>query len=491
LRFGNRKPKIEPQTVFISYRKSASQHALAVYQALYGPDIDAFADIDGTAPEAFLFRQIEARSHFVLLLTPAALEGCVNDGDPLRTEIEHAIATKRSITPVTFEGFEWNAAKVYLTGGLSELAHHSPINVPDGQFNKAMRLLQTHILKNRTDVVSPAEDKDRAVVDAMKSKFDEYPLVATNRLRVEGFISQAKEFLNAKRYNEALAAANTVVQLQPKSAAAYYSRGAIYALLDDYDRTIADCDRAIRLDPHMTFAYIWRAYAVSVKGDYARAIADYTTAIVQSPTPDGLWYCSRGLSYNQQGDQDAAIADFNESLRINPEQVFVHRNRGIAYERKGALEDAIADYSAVIRLEPASIDGYILRRMAAMKKGDYKAAVADNDVIIRLDPKNKEAYLYRGYAYTELRDYNRATEDFSRAIEIDPAFESAYNYRGYAYSKLGDYTRALADLSEAIRLFPTYLEAFKRRATVYRALDKLAEAEADEREAERLERESK
>lgn len=489
MRFGNRKPKPEPQTVFISHRKSASQHALAVYQALYGPEIDPFADIDGNASEAFLFRQIEARSHFVLLLTPAALEGCVNDGDPLRTEIEHAIAKKRSIVLVAFEGFEWNAAKVYLTGGLSELAHYSPINVPDRQFNKAMRQLQAHILKNRIDVVSPGEEKDRAVVDEMKRKFDDYPLVATNRLRVEGFISQTKEFLNAKRYDEALAAANTIVQLEPKSAVAYYSRGAIYALLDDYDRTIADCERAIRLDPRMTFAYSWRAYALSVKGDYARAIADYTTAIDQSPIPDGWWYCSRGLLYKKQGDQDAAIADFNDSLRINPEQAFVHRNRGIAYERKEMLDDAIADYSAAIRLEPASIDSYTLRSMAAMKKGDYQAAVADNDVIIKLDPKNKVAYMHRGSAYNELGEYNRAIEDFSRAIEIDPAFANPYNHRGYAYGKLGDYTRALADLSEAIRLFPTYLDVFQRRAAVYRALDKNAEADADDREAERLDRE--
>ncbi|HRF97930.1 MAG TPA: toll/interleukin-1 receptor domain-containing protein, partial [Aggregatilineales bacterium] len=70
--------KIE-KTVFISYRRTNSFHALAIYQALRARGYDVFIDyasIDSGKFDDIILNQIKARAHFIVILTPSALERC-------------------------------------------------------------------------------------------------------------------------------------------------------------------------------------------------------------------------------------------------------------------------------------------------------------------------------------------------------------------------------------------------------------------------------
>ncbi len=82
------------KTVFISYRRTNVYHARAVYQSLTARGYDVFMDYARSYSGAFdqiILRQIDARAHFLVLLTPSALEHCDEPGDWLRREIERAL----------------------------------------------------------------------------------------------------------------------------------------------------------------------------------------------------------------------------------------------------------------------------------------------------------------------------------------------------------------------------------------------------------------
>ena len=49
--------------------------------------------------------QIEARAHFLIILTPGTVERCAEPGDWLRREIEYAIDKQRNIVPLLLNGF--------------------------------------------------------------------------------------------------------------------------------------------------------------------------------------------------------------------------------------------------------------------------------------------------------------------------------------------------------------------------------------------------
>src|SRR5690606_38062348 len=99
-------PRKEPRmgriekTVFISYRRTNFYTALAVYQYLTQHGYDVFFDyqsIDSGDFTKAILENIEARAHFVLILSPSELERCNQPGDWLRREIETAIDLKRNI----------------------------------------------------------------------------------------------------------------------------------------------------------------------------------------------------------------------------------------------------------------------------------------------------------------------------------------------------------------------------------------------------------
>ena len=92
------------KTVFISYRRTNAPWALAVYQDLTYHGYDAFFDCLGIVSgdfESIILENIRARAHFLVLLTPSALERCTDPGDWLRREIE----TRNIVPHVSRETF--------------------------------------------------------------------------------------------------------------------------------------------------------------------------------------------------------------------------------------------------------------------------------------------------------------------------------------------------------------------------------------------------
>lgn len=111
------------KTVFISYRRTNGYHALAIHQNLTQRGYDVFFDyesIKGGDFEQIILGSIAKRAHFVVLLTPSALERCADPKDWIRREIEHALQHKRNIIPLTFEGFDFEDIERYLPAHIAE-----------------------------------------------------------------------------------------------------------------------------------------------------------------------------------------------------------------------------------------------------------------------------------------------------------------------------------------------------------------------------------
>ena len=87
---------------------------------------DVFFDYTGLASgdfESVILDNIHSRAHFLVLLTPSALERCGEPGDWLRREIEAALDSKRNIVPLMLEGFDFGTPSIanQLTGKLASL----------------------------------------------------------------------------------------------------------------------------------------------------------------------------------------------------------------------------------------------------------------------------------------------------------------------------------------------------------------------------------
>jgi hypothetical protein len=131
------------KTVFLSYRRTNIPWALAIFQNLTQHGYDVFFDYEGIASgdfERVILGNISARAHFLVLLTPSALERCDEPSDWLRREIETALTNQRNTVPLMLEGFDFGTPKIasQLTGMLAALKHYNGLSIPPQYFLEAM-----------------------------------------------------------------------------------------------------------------------------------------------------------------------------------------------------------------------------------------------------------------------------------------------------------------------------------------------------------------
>ena len=122
-------------------------------------------------------------------------------------------------------------------------------------------------------------------------------------------------------------------------------------------------------------------------GEYADAAADFTKAIELHPA-NGNLYRNRALAYLKMGNNESAISDFSNALRLNLDPSLVpdtYNDRGVAYLRNKKAADAISDFTKAIQLRPIA-EYYMNRSEAYAALGDGEHAAQDRTEAIRLDP---------------------------------------------------------------------------------------------------------
>jgi len=273
-----------------------------------------------------------------------------------------------------------------------------------------------------------------------------------------------------KDYQEAIADYTEAIRLKPDFADAYNARGLAYHLQEKYPEAIKDYSEAVRIYPK-PFYYGNRGEAHRLQGDYQEAITDYTEAIGLKPDFADA-YNARGLAKAEIGDKQGAIEDLQKAAQLFREQgnddayqvaqTKIREIQGISNKRED-YQTAIAEYNEAIRLAPQNAFAYNLRGNAYFAQENYQQAIKDYTQAIRLNPKFAVAYSNRGNIYYELEEYKSAVSDYTEAIRIKPDDADFYFKRGDARDQSEDYSGAIADYTEAIRLKPDYTTAYYYR----------------------------
>ena len=134
--------------------------------------------------------------------------------------------------------------------------------------------------------------------------------------------------------------------------------------------------------------------------------------------PIAFAYEGRGRIALRHGDYRAAIADFDEVIRLNPNHASVFRDRGIAHQQNGELDFAIADYDQAIALDPKAARLYSSRAIALAAKGDLDRAILSYSTAIRLAPSDPDARANRGLSFLAQGRSEEARADFEAVLAL-------------------------------------------------------------------------
>ena len=193
--------------------------------------------------------------------------------------------------------------------------------------------------------------------------------------------------------------------------------------------------------------------AALLRGQYDKAIASYDEALKTPEIADFVKasiYSDRGVARWRQKQTKEAIADFNLSIQLSPDNATVYNNRGNALMDLGHPEEAVKDFDRAIALSPNYGAAYNNRGNAHSALGQYEPAFQDFRKAVELMPASAVPFNGRGKAHAELKRYHAALRDFTRALSLNAKYAAAYSNRGEANLALYQYKEAADDLTQAL-----------------------------------------
>ena len=364
------------KTVFISYRRTNAPWALAIFQSLTQHGYDVFFDYNGIPSgdfERVSLENITARAHFLVLLTPSALERCGEPADWLRREIETALDSKRNIVPLMLEGFDFGTPLIanQLTGKLAVLKHYNALRIPPEYFFEAMGRLRDRFLNVPLDAVThPASPSARKAATEQKAAAEAAPAVKEEELTAQQWFERG---FDATDFDEQLRFYSEAVRLKPDYAEAFNNRGNARCDKGDVTGALEDYDEAIRLKPDYADAFNNRGVARYDKGDLEGALKDYNEAIRLKPDHADA-FNNRGKARHVKRDLEGRSEDYNEAIRLKPTMPSLQQP-GHCAPRQRRLGGGARDYNEAIRLKPDHAGAFNNRGVARCDKGDLEGAL--------------------------------------------------------------------------------------------------------------------
>lgn len=162
-------------------------------------------------------------------------------------------------------------------------------------------------------------------------------------------------------------------------------------------------------------------------------------------------YFHRGVAYNGMDQNDKALADLDQAVKLKPKSSRGWYQRGNVQSDLGKFDPAIADYDHAISLKPKHARAFANRcRARALANKDLDKALADCNQSLKLKPKdNGRALAARGLVHLRSSAPDKAVADLNLAVAALPKSAGALYVRGIAKLKKGDKPGGDADLAAA------------------------------------------
>jgi len=355
-------------SVFISYRRTvAGIYALAVYQHLDAHRIDAFYDIESIKAGQFgeiILGQIAAHPYFMPIFTSGTLTRCVDPGDWVRREIEHALSLNRMLVPLHTPEFDFEDLQRYLPHVAGQIKAFNMVELPTNQlkyFKYAMQDVVENYLKPISITLAAVSPPVAYQVARVKETLDAQPAVTEKQLTVADYLERGSERQMKGDYEGAIIDFTEAIRLQPSYVDTYIQRGLVRTDIGDHEGAIKDFSEAIRLQPDYAPAYMGRGLARIDMNDYYGAIDDFGEAIRFEPNDANAYQC-RGNARADKGDYSAALADFDVAIRLNPNDSAGFYYRGYVRLQVGDKQGTVEDYQRALELNPKHQDAAMMHQ---------------------------------------------------------------------------------------------------------------------------------
>ncbi|MBO0698617.1 MAG: tetratricopeptide repeat protein, partial [Zavarzinella sp.] len=259
------------------------------------------------------------------------------------------------------------------------------------------------------------------------------------------------------QYPDAAAAFTVCATLWPDFAPTYFGRGYSRLKQGKVEAAEADFTRALRHRPDWADALLNRAIARDARKDYAGAEADLTAALALPGAPTRIYFL-RARARKALGNTKGEAEDLAEGYKRPPADDVSWVTRGVRLLETDPRA-ALADYEEALKLNPKSKDALVNKAVALADHLNRPADAANAlDRLLEFCPTYTDARAGRGVYLARCGDAKRATADAAQVLKEDPTPYRLFQMAG-VYAQLSKADKPDANKQEALKLIAQSLRA--------------------------------
>lgn len=275
----------------------------------------------------------------------------------------------------------------FLNNGLAELYYRTgrvkdAINAAEAQISKDPNNLDAHKLLGNIYLRSLGDNQQsRAAGDVLKLAVQEY---------------------------------EKIVQLEPNKIENHLILGQLYSFSHESQKAEQQFDLAQKIDPGSQETALNLARLYVGQGNAKRAIQVLSSLPDQDQTAKTEYFL--GISYDQQKDVKNAIAAYQKSLDLEPDNLDVERALAKDLFQDNQLTGAEAAYKNIAAADPSDPEAYLRLSEIQRRQGDYDEALATLDKAKALVPDSLEIQFNEGLLNDALGHYSDAVAIFEKLV---------------------------------------------------------------------------
>ncbi|MEG4350548.1 tetratricopeptide repeat protein [Microcoleus sp. LAD1_D3] len=302
---------------------------------------------------------------------------------------------------------------------------------------------------NRQAEVYLAEGKLNEAVAACESALKIEPNLAAacqtlgKVMQVRGEIEQAKQWYES------------AIDRNPNLPEVYANLGILYSQGKQWEKAIANCEKAISLAPN--FAAVYRLLArIWTQLEKPEEAADcwYQAFNIEPNWATADEHVTLGNSFVELGKFDRAIEYYSRAIKLNPNLATAYHNLGEMLVGQKRWDEAIANYRQAIEINPDSFESYHSLGKTWAERGECDRAIACYRKSLELNPNYARAYLSLGNIFMQKREFDAAIKCYRQTLEFNDNSYWAYNCLGDALAQKQLWQEAISCYRKAIEINP-------------------------------------
>jgi len=201
-------------------------------------------------------------------------------------------------------------------------------------------------------------------------------------------------------------------------------------------------------------------------GDYEKA-RDYLLETLKIE-PDSIYLNKKMLILLQRLKEiKGAIEYARKCIELDPDDIEVRILSAETHSLAGDMESAIGDYEKVLKLDPEYRKVRMILTTILIRTRQFRAALEQLNTLIQQDPDSVIANYYRGRIHLELDNFQEAEKDYLRTLELNKSMEPALFDLASQYQLQKRYEEAAEIYERLLGFYPDNMVAKERLISAY------------------------